>query len=298
MKSNTLLLKFVFVLLTIFCFNTSASAQKDTSDYLIYDVIYLKKGGTLWGEITSFDEVTGGIVFKDQYGKTYSLGRDDYDYFIQDKVVVNRKKKRAEKVIYPRKDGELAFYAGVTTEYANYNNNLTPDDYYLNSFGATNTSIPIAFKFGAGKYLSRQHFVGLTAEVPLISDMKYFKAGLRYQYQYDGNKKNTAFYVPFELHYSNMKPIFLYDVADTTFTNTGWSYPTQTEIPVTLNALDFNFGHGFQFMVQEKKSINLEFTFFKSFILSQQFTKPENAPRVPNAVISNAGFKAALLFHF
>jgi len=298
MKSNVLLLKFVFVFITICCFNSSASAQKDTADYIIYDVIYLKKGGTLYGEITSFDESTGGIVFKDQYGKTYSLGREDYDYFIENKLYPNKKKKRAEKTIYPRKDAELAYFAGITSEFSSFKNTLTADDYYLNGLGATNTSIPIAFKFGIGKYMNRQHFVGFTAEVPLISNMKYINAGFRYHYQYDGNKKNTAFYVPFELHYSYMKPIFIYDVADTMFTNTGWSYPSQKEIPVTLSGLNFNFGHGFQFMLQEKKALNLELTFYKSFILSQEFTKPENAPHEPNAVISNAGFKVALLFHF
>lgn len=297
MKSK-LLLNLLFAFITVCCFQSSANAQKDTSDYLVYDVIYLKKGGTLWGEITSFDEVTGGIVFKDQYGKTYSLGREDYDYFIQDKVVVNRKKKRAQKTIYLRKDGEMAYYAGLTTEYSSFNSNLTPDNYYLGSYGATNTSIPIAFKFGAGKYMNRQNFVGITAEIPLISDMNYFRAGLRYQYQYDGNKRNTAFYVPFELHFSYMKPVFIYSTSDTTYQNNGWSYPTEREVPVTLSGLDFNFGHGFQFMLQDKKSLNLELTFFKSFILSQQFTKPEEAPHVPNSSISVSGFKLALLFHF
>ncbi|MEO0581136.1 MAG: hypothetical protein AAF135_02830, partial [Bacteroidota bacterium] len=59
-----------------------------------YDRIVLKKGGILRGEILSFDEEDGDITFKDEYGRMYSLSREDYKYFEEDQPY---KKKRRER---------------------------------------------------------------------------------------------------------------------------------------------------------------------------------------------------------
>ena len=45
-----------------------------------------------------FDEKDGGIVFKDTKGRKYSLGRDDYKYFEEDKVYQQKVKKKRENL--------------------------------------------------------------------------------------------------------------------------------------------------------------------------------------------------------
>ena len=61
------------IILCLFLGVNTTVAQTDSTEYEIYDVIYLTKGGSLKGEILSFNEFNGLIVFKDNNGRKYSL---------------------------------------------------------------------------------------------------------------------------------------------------------------------------------------------------------------------------------
>ena len=170
--------RFLFSLLVFILFSPALFAQP-TGSVQSYDLIYMKDGrGILKGEILVFDEEDGHIVFLDTEGRKYTIARYEYDYFIEDKVFVTNQADTV--VINERKSDGAEISLGLVAGYINLNQTLTPDDFYLN--GTTGLAyIPLSFKLSIGKYLSRQSFVGVTADIALLGEAKtYFNGGLRY----------------------------------------------------------------------------------------------------------------------
>ncbi|TNE70735.1 MAG: hypothetical protein EP333_10005 [Bacteroidetes bacterium] len=268
--------RLLLVLIVLFSAELSM-AQGDTTEYKVMDVIYLKEGGILRGEILAFDESNGGIVFKDEYGRKYSFGRDDYKYFREDQLIKNKKKAK-NKEVYQRKEEGLSFNVGLKFNFISLNDNFTPDDYYLNGFGGLG-DIVTSLSLGGGMYFTRQHFVALNTDFKVASfgyAKQYFNAGIRYQYQYDAQKSNVALYLPFELKYNRYSEDIQYDVNDTIVdsgpggTVTYW--PISQEYGVTVDMASLSIGHGFGFIMKNRKSFNIEVGLTKYFVLSQKFS--------------------------
>jgi hypothetical protein len=282
------------VLIFSFLFTLAGYGQEDSSGFEVYDVIYLKDGSVVKGEILSFDEPTGGIVFKDTGGRTFSYSREQYDYFIENKVFPVEKTKKPID-IKPRKETEWEFNLGFSAAWLKMSHEFTADDYYTNSI-YSQVNLPLCFKVGGGKYLNRQNFIGLTGELALISRNSYFGAGVRYFYQYDGYKKNATFYIPVELQFVSTGVSTMFQVNDTTYEDGGsYSYPSTVYIETGFQLVSLSAGQGFSFIMNNKKSLALEFSVVKQYVLSEKFLNVEGV--LPKSTYSTAGVKFALIFN-
>lgn len=290
MLRNILLLTLVLCLSQINTF-----AQSKPKQAVVYDIVHLKTGKVLYGEIIEFNQKDGDLTFRDNYNRNYSLSREMYDYF-EENVTYN--KRIRDTLVKPRKTDEFSFMFGLTQFAAGTDNGFVADDYYLISYGSGYYfDLPICMSVGAGKYLSRQHFVGLKADVKLLSSLTHFYSiGANYQFQYDGMKSNVAKYIPIRLNYGVRSSDEWVNIQDPTMPP--FSNYIQKQFDVNMSSLGIEFGHGFSFIGNNKHSWNLEFCFFKNMVLSQTITPIPLGAGLPNFNYSQAGAKLSLSFNF
>jgi hypothetical protein len=287
-------MKHLFLLLILlFALMPNFLRAQEEPQYETYDLIYMKDGrGILKGEILVFDEEDGHIVFLDTEGRKYTIARYEYDYFIEDKVVIVN--EGTTLVLNPRKNNEIEVSVGLIGGYINLDQTVTPDDLYID--GNTGLGfLPVSFKLSIGKFLDRQNFVGLTADIGLLGEAKtYFNGGLRYVHQYKNYKRNVAFYLPLELQYGNLTSLVNYSTTDTNFTDGGYSYPTYKDIEMSIQSIGLHVGQGVAFILPDKKSIKIELTIVKNFVLGYKALNT-NAP-TPSATFNQAGIRLGVLY--
>jgi hypothetical protein len=284
---RTLFLVMAFLSLTV-----SIYAQNGTTTPT-YDLIYMRDGrGILKGEILVFDEQNGHIVFVDTEGRKYSIARYEYDYFIEDKVFLVDDSDTL--IINPRKEHEAEICLGLVAGLINVNQSVTANANYLESNTGL-TYIPLGFKISIGKYLNRQNFVGFTADIGLLGEAQtYFNSGLRYVYQYPGYKSNVAFYVPVELQYGVLNSSMNYTSTDTSFVDGGYNYPSYKDIETVLHSVGLHVGQGVAFILPDKRSIKIELTFVKNFILNEKYLNTNGF--APSATFNQTGFRLGILY--
>ena len=281
--------KFLFALLCLICVS-DLSAQDDTTK-LVYDVIYMKDGRVFKGEILSFNENNGTIIFKNNDGSKYTFKAEEYDRY-KENVAYDAKK---DFELRPRKESGLEFQVGFSAAHVGMNPNLVVDDYYL-SGGYLISSLVAGVKIGVGTYLNRQNFIGGSVELGFTSSPKnYLSAGFRYLYQYDGYKKNVAFYLPIEAHFTSMKGKSQYKVADTSYFSDGsiafdFAY---RDVDVKFSMASVSLGQGFSFILNNKKAVGVEISFIKYFVLISDVLA---VPKQPKTDFTLNGFKLALLY--
>ena len=186
-----------FLLFLVVC-NIDLFAQPGPETQ-VYDIIYMKDGRQLKGEILVFDEEDGDITFRDTEGRVYSITRYQYDYFIEDRVFVVNAQDTV--IINPRKVNEAEISLGLVAGYISLDQTVTESSGFL-ADTYSNAFIPVNFKLSVGRYFNRQHYVGFTADLALLGELKtYFNGGLRYLFQYPAYKSNIAFYFPVEVQY-------------------------------------------------------------------------------------------------
>jgi hypothetical protein len=297
----------------ICCFaQIDSSMQQHTTTTEVYDVVAvyrdhvdgrgrtIKYTTELKGEIVNYDSNTGLITFKSLDGKMYSLKSGEYKYFQYNKEFTTKNKQPKKVVLKERKETAFQLSAGLRTTFLGFNDQFVPDDYYLWSQEG-NSDVPIALYFGAGKYFGRRHYAGIGGELPLISYGKgYIHGGLRYVYQYDGYKRNTAFYLPMELNYFKATYNQNYDVNDTLITyypGGGYSlqYPRVESIDQRFTAVSFSFGQGVSFITNNKHSISIELSVLRLFPLSTTFINA--GERVPNANMRGGGLRLGFTYN-
>jgi hypothetical protein len=289
-------IQYAFFYIVFLCLSAYNSFGQDTIQYVKYDVIYLKDGHTLIGEILSYDPQFGGISFKDKYGRLYNLGREEYKYFEEDQTFKERNKN---KTVRPRKESGLGFNVGLGFNLINMNQNTEGDDYFVqDSYG--NADIPVTLYGSVGKYFGRKHFVGLTADIGLISqEPGYYAFGARYVLQYDRNKKNTALYLPIEIKYQHLNMETGYRVNDTIWNDPySYSFPGNVYASTSFNNLAVTIGHGFGFILKKSHAFNVELSYTKSFILSAERKETIPGPHEPNSQFSIGGFRMGLFYSF
>jgi hypothetical protein len=290
------MLRNLILLILVICLQqTHAKAQTKPKQPVVYDIVHLKTGKVLYGEIIEFNQKDGDLTFRDNYNRNYSLSREMYDYF-EENVTYNKRVR--DTVVRPRKSDEFSFTLGLTQFAAGTDNGFVPDDYYIWSSGnGYFYDLPICMTVGAGKYLSRQHFVGLKADVKLLSGLdQFYSIGANYQFQYDGMKSNVAKYIPIRLNYGVRSSTESVDVQDLTmppFTNN-----IQERFDINMSSIGLEFGHGFSFIGNNKHSWNLEFCFFKNIVINQIVTPLPLGSAGPNFNYSQAGAKLSLTFNF
>jgi hypothetical protein len=268
MKFKTLYL-LIFLLIT-----TNSFAQTDSSQFNVYDIIHLKTGVIMKGEILSLDSNSGVIVFKDLFGRKYTFGREEYQFF-EENVVIPIKKKKAS-TIYDRKENTYGFNAGISLEMINLNSqSFQPDSYFLNqrSYLGLTSNLSVSF----GKYIGQQHFIGGSASMNInTNDYKITQFGARYTYHYKAENKNTAFYLPVGLQYQHISTSIPFDVNDTMQVNGGWIYPKEISIPASLSSVQLSFGQGVTWYLDNLKAVSLEINLAKSLFLSHKIDPVAN----------------------
>ena len=298
MESLKIKLKYI-LLLTVFIISgmiNSGKAQEEA--YIInYDVIYMKDGSILKGEILVFEEKDGDITFRDTEGHKYSITREEYKYFVEDiRAVVNA---NDTLVIRPRKSEEFEIGLGFRANYINITDDLVADEYWLDSPDQYNVNA-VNLVLCAGKYLDRQNFIGASAEIGLLSEAKsVFGFGLRYSHQYDAYKKNAAFYVPVEIHYNALSFKNFYVVEDNYIHGiTGQEVENSTDLEVRheVSGISLNVGQGVSFIMSDKKSFSVEFLLFKYFGVNNSY--PDLSEDGPNSDFIISGAKLGLLYNF
>ena len=304
-------MKTLITIISLILFSSNSNAQSDTIRMAqnniveIYDVVVVNRETTdgrgnvrkysteIKGEIINYDATTGVLTFKDLEGKIYSFKSGDYKYFEYDKEFT-KKVKEKNFVLRPRKETEFEFSIGFRPTYSNFKDNLTPDDYYIWSEQMVRNG-PMSLYLGFGKYFSRQHYAGINLELALNDASRgYFATGIRYCYQYDGNKRNISFYTPIEASFSRgnyEKDFIAKDSIVVPFTD-----GTHTEnLEFSFSAVALSIGQGIGFITQNKKSLALEISLLKYFPLGINYKNLEKTP--PNVRFTAGGIRATFVFN-
>lgn len=259
-----------FLLLALLFLSVYSFAQKPEENIYNYDLVYMKDNSILKGEIIIFEEEDGDITFKDLKGKTYSITRDEYRYFKENvRYYENDDKIR---IIKNRKINEfevsVGFLPGLTL-FENISPILPPDTRNA-EFSVHNTILPLNVSLTLGKYFNRNHFVGVNGIYGVIyqnADLSsYLSGGLKYKYQYDPYKNNLALYVFGNANYTliqgNFRDINVY-TANSDF------YADQIENTYKIQYPEIGVGHGFSWVLKNKKSISLELSVSRSLALNE-----------------------------
>jgi hypothetical protein len=293
MKHTTQLFLLLFSIF-FFC-PTNLLAQQEPVGIYIYDVIYMNDGRILKGEILVFEERDGDITFRDLEGRKYSITRKEYRYFVEDqRYYVN---ESDTLYIKERKSEEWEISLGFSGAFINLKQNLKATD-YIRSTGDSYAQMPLSLAFGVGKYINRQNFVGMRAEMGVISEARNFiNFGFRYFHQYDAYKKNISFYIPVEVYFNSMVHTSDYTYMDTNFypPNTYVPYPNTMNVEVSIQSIGLSLGQGVSFMLNNKKSVSVELSLFKFFVLRQKYLDLEGEQ--PRGAFDINGFRLSLLYN-
>lgn len=282
-------------------FSFFSVAQSDSVVIETYDIVYLKKGDIIKGQIISFDPSDGDITMVSEDGRKYFLTSNDYSSFKED--IPAKKKKRAKDepfVLNDRKESEFELSLGFSLPFQNgfAEANIENDLYY----GANFYNSPLSLNFGFGKYFNRKHFTGLNVDFTGSSakSLSYSVAG-RYSHQYDAYKRNIAFYIPIDLAYgyfrNNFNLTYNNFENDTTFNGEPYveNRPSTEDFDYSVGYVGLTLGHGIQFILKSKNSIAIEIAYMKAFVISQQnYTDNTKAP----LDIELGGVKFSLKYNF
>lgn len=289
---KTITLPLFFTLFISFFYVTVSNimlAQNEVANVLVYDVIYMKNGKILKGEILIFEEKDGDLTFKDLQGKKYSITREEYDYFVEDKRYFVAKNDTL--VIRPRKEKEIEISLGFSVPILFQDNTFKADTNYESTSWGSTMYTPLSIKAGVGKYINRQNFVGANLEIGLSSKMNYYNIAARYFHQYDAYKKNVSFYIPFEVSFFNINSSHSFLKVDTLD-----AYNYTDQISVNHKILGLSLGQGVSFILNNKKSISLEMTLIKGFTISEKFIDIEGIPE-PNISSAFKGLKFSFFYN-
>ena len=284
------------ILITGFSFG-----QTDTSKVETYDLIQLTNGTYIKGKITTFDPSDGDIIFVDLRGKKYFLGKDDYISFEENIEFKNRRKKsgKADFVLRDRKASEFELGIGFSTPFTALNG--TPNLSEERFLEFDEPYLPLCLNVGAGKYITRHHFIGANIDFGIGSSLKtYTSLNLRYAHQYDSHKKNLAMYIPIELSYNYMRDVFTMrvDEYDTTYYDNGFSasWPKRESHDIGFGSAGISLGHGFAYILSNKNSLAFELSYFRYFVLSRKYYNFD--VEIPDMDFKSSGLKLNLKYNF
>ncbi|MFK8046103.1 MAG: hypothetical protein AB8B72_11455 [Crocinitomicaceae bacterium] len=293
-------MKYVFVVILLFTMS-SIFGQTDSVVTETYDLIYMRDGTVLKGQIISFDPSDGDITLVATDGRKYFLTSKDYSSFKEDIPAKKKKRDQAHFIVNERKENQYELSVGFTAPAYFISGENTLDTDTHRAFDRS--YIPVCISAGFGKYIDRKHFIGIGIDFDMMSSVKsFYSVNLRYAHQYDAYKKNVSLYLPIELtfnHFRNKMP-FQLNETDTSYfsdgTVSGYSFPKQVSYDVSYNALGLSIGQGFGFILSNKNSISFEIALFRYFGLGANYFNLEGTE--PSYDYSAQGFKMALRYNF
>jgi hypothetical protein len=273
----------------------NASAQ-DSTQFVIYDVLHLKDGRVLKGQILAYDSQLGGISFRDNEGRVFNFSREQYNYFVEKQRFPV---KSRNKTIRQRNEEKIEITVGVNIGYTYMSEDLTDKSFYTSSqYGFM--EIPISITAGMGKYFTRKHYFGAVADFGVIASPKFFNAGVKYKYEYDAGESNVSKYIPVDIRYQSMQLQNNYEYYDTVwFDGGGFSYGNRYHnASSSFSAATFSIGHGFGFILKNGGSFNIEFAYLKHFILSHKYIELNNTLPTPVSTFALQGLRLGLSLSF
>ncbi len=257
---------------------TTAYTQKSGESILNYDVIYMKDGRVLKGEILIFQESDGDLTFTDLKGRKYSITRKEYKYFEEN--VRYQLRNNDTIAIRPRKESEFEVTIGFTP----YSVILAEGEFEGSKETAVdNTLMTLCINVGVGKYFTRQHYLGVNLDYAILPNhyfgnsikgklSNYFAAGARYKFQYDAYKRNTAWFLAAKGKFNAIKGDLSYQ-----YPNPWGSGTTSTYLTEKHTTISMGLGQGVAFILNNKKSINLELSVSRHFTLSSKLLDEPDA---------------------
>jgi hypothetical protein len=181
--------------------NSTYSLAQDTTTFVVYDVIHLKDGRVLKGQILSYDSQLGGISFRDTEGRVFNFSREEYSHFMEKQQFPIKSKN---KTIRQRNEEKIEFSVGINIGYTYMREDLIDKSYYQSTqYGVAD--VPFSITAGVGRYFTRKHYFGAVADFGVIANPNFFNVGVKYKYEYDAGQSNVAMYIPIEVRYQSMQ---------------------------------------------------------------------------------------------
>ncbi len=231
------------------------------------------------GRIVSYDEYNGAIVFQATDNKIYRYENYEYEYFQYDKEFVKK-----IRVLKPRKENKFGLSVGASpfSLFVPFDIKNNTNDYFAENSGDMG-AMGIGLDVVAGRYINKNHFVGLAGQYIFLSFIDAFNIGAKYQYLYSPNK-NVSFYFPVAMKYNKMNCDFKFSVLDSVAYIGENQFEQKYYKDVTgyfdFNSAELNIGQGISFAMKNEKSISVEVMFMKYFILSNKISGFEKKPDI------------------
>ena len=279
-----------------FLLSSYSSLAQDTTQYVVHDVIHLKDGRVLKGQILSYDSQLGGISFRDTEGRVFNFSREEYSHFMEKQQFPIKSKN---KTIRQRNEEKIEFTVGINMGYTYMREDLIDKSYYTSTqYGVAD--VPFSITAGIGRYFTRKHYFGAIADFGIIANPNFFNAGVKYKYEYDAGQSNVSMYIPIELRYQNMTLSNNYQYYDTIwFDGGGYSYGNQYhDARSSFSAATFSIGHGFGFIMKNGGSFNIELSYLKHFILSHKYVELDSTLPRPESEFALQGFRLGISLNF
>lgn len=281
---------FLFLLLSISLSYSFGQAEADTAT--TYDVVVLKDGGIIKGQIVKFSEKDGDLKIIDKKGRTYYLKSKDYQYF-EENLPVKKKKKEREQDLEPiiikeRKENQFQISAGLgitihgIKSISSSTIELNPRDYSS-----------IVGQFSIGKYFSRHHFLGAAIEMPLSSSVSFINPKIKYQYQFDKMKNNIAHSIPVSVDYLNFKS----PTNGFPFTDNTVFQQEPTNYTATVNSIGLSIGYGVQFVLDNTRSIGIELLVHRYSSIGASYTNLVT-PLPDDIKYNTTGMRLGVMFNY
>lgn len=285
-------LRFIGILAAVLL-SQGAFAQTDSTEYTTEDIIYLEDGRILHGEIISFDEASGTIVFKDNQGLRYSFGRSEYKYFKEDEVIEVNGRGQRERVLHPRKNSGFDIQLGFSGSSQAVTHTFKADDYHLSTWD-TPDDIAAGIRIGLGLQVDSVHYIGAAIDLSFMTYNKSFnQMGLRYVYRYPAPKRNAAFYLPLEAKYSSTVADLVFEVPHEEF-----SWQTDNVLyDITVTSWELSLGQGVQWGLPNKRAVSAEVAIFRHFNLEHEYGDVTPGQQIPDSEFSTTGVRFALFYH-
>ena len=258
-------MRIIGIVFFLFLNSSLIFAQQDSTKYEIYDVIHLTDGSVLRGNILAYDSQLGSISFRDLKGRVYNFSREEYKYFLE-KQAFPIKKDKSKKPLRARNTQGIRYNLGTDLNSYHvweYESDADLSRNYRLSGGTVSVTGTV------GKNFSNKHYLGLSAAVGALSHPKYYNLGARYNYIYDNQERNVAFYIPVEVKYQQM----ILEATELPYTeitpnssSSGYYFPKSLFSSVFLSV-----GHGFGFVLKNGGTFNIELAYQHHFVANQKF---------------------------
>lgn len=249
----------------------------------------------LHGEIISFDEASGTIIFKDKEGRRYSFNGSDYKYFKENEVVSVKGRGQRQRALHPRKNSGFDIQLGFSGSAQNVTHNFKADDYHLSTW-EDYSDWPMGIRLGLGMQVDSVHYIGGVVDLAFSTYNKSINAaGVRYVYRYPAPKRNAAFYLPLEAKFTSVEADLEFEINEAV---PGQSWHNQRPIyDLAVTSWEISLGQGVQWGLPNKRAVSAEVAILSHFGMKHTFEGIATGQEEPDSDFQVSGLRFALVYH-